>query len=116
MRRITTSYRVALERLADHLDVTLVPANDVGRGFITLDLRDRLSSANREDEWLAGGFIWTGSRKLILAHLVMHAVGPPTVGWDMEESAVADVMRLIMITDRGLKAHEYQSIRRVLVS
>lgn len=112
----TRYYQVALERLATHLGVEVTDASETAKGWVTVDLRDRLTETGQTDEWLASGFLWTGGKKLILAQLVIQALGPPTVGWEMTVDEVADVIKLTGVSgrDRGLKAHQWQSLQAVL--
>lgn len=115
MRR-TKFYQIALTRLAEHLGVEIT-VHPTKRGWVVCDLSHRMSEKNRGDEWLASGFHWEGGKKLVLALLVMQALGPPPVGWDMTKEEVADVIRLTRVSgrDRGLKGHQWQTLKSVLV-
>ena len=112
--KATKYHQVALERLAEFLGVTLTPAEESGKGHVTLDVRSRVPAKDHDDEWTMDGFVHTGSKKYILARLVILALDPPTVGWNMTVEEVYGVMLLLDVpNDTGLAAHEWQTLRSV---
>lgn len=109
--RKTKYHQIALERLAEALGIDIVDAPESGRGHVTLDLRPRVPEKYHDDEWLMKGFVHTGSKNFVLARLVIAALEPPSVGWDLTVKQVKDIMLLTDCTDRGLAGHEYQTLR-----
>ena len=114
LMRATKYYQIALERLAEHLKVKIVDYPEK-KGWVTMDLRHRLSKKAQADEWLASGFTWTGGKKKILAHLVIAATDKD-YGWGLTNDEVADLIKLTSVSgnDRGLKGHEWQSLKAVI--
>lgn len=112
--KATKFHQIALTRLAEFLDVELIDAPRSGKGHLTLDLRSRVPEKYRGDTWTMDGFVYTGSKKMILARLVIMAMEPPSVGWAMAPEVIREVMRLRDVeTDTGLAAHEYQTLKTV---
>lgn len=114
--RSTQYYQIALERLAEHLGVTVEDAPESGKGAVRIDLRSRVPEKHHDDEWTMNGYVYTGGKKYVLARLVMAALMEPTVGWAMSTDEVAEVIKLTEVNgkDRGLKGHEWNALKSVL--
>lgn len=112
--RSTKFISIALTRLSEALNVEVTDAPDSGQGHVTLDLRARVPEKYHDDEWTMDGFVYTGSKKYVLANLVIWAMREGSVGWELEPSQVRQIMKLREVSsDYGLAAHEYQTLRSV---
>ena len=112
--RTTKYHQIALGRLAASLEVEVLDWPNSGRGHVRVDLSHRVPERYADDEWMKDGFIYTGSKKLVLARLVMAAQDPPSVGFELTREQVKDAIRYRRIDDdTGINAHEFQAIRMV---
>lgn len=105
---------IALDRLCDHLGVEFDACPASGKGHVTMDLSSRLPDKYKDDEWMCDGFRYTGSKKYVLARLVMLAIEEPSVGFAMTKPEVRDAILLRRVeSDSGLAGHEWKALTSV---
>ena len=102
MKRRTQNARLAMERLAEHGNVSV---EKVPGGYLMF----------RGGSKVGGSYASPINAKRSLARLVTTAqFNIASGGWGMTREQIREVVRLTYITSRGTSAHEEQSIREVL--